>query len=526
MDFIVLERLDVENQKRCIFLKKMSVLLGNIVESYSTIFASYFYMEQNGYGEDKIDPTRLLAESNGSLTTVSEVSTSRIIGTIMLSIWLFGLFHRTYLYLESIRDSPRLLDEIKKTSESVECGWCQFLQFAPKSASIFICYHCHCMNKIPEISRFRIPDEEKDFYQYEFSIIQSNYFKLEDKKLCNDWQVRPSIYGDPENTEMRVVEFDWCDVCMDHPGNMILLPCGHGGLCDLCATKIVQDWNVTSKCPHCRTDIETLIKLEDMSDDKSRVAGFDYLVPSTLPRSPQHNSHASHFEDVDGDNIFQVDTSDANTSDISTRATGGLPNMGQLQGYLHHSSWRNSDDHGRQGDRGQNDDASNTDSHPRDISINDMVQSETIVNLNPSPDNSVVERPAESILSLQAVDEPIQSQSLRSDSETVVHAFSEVEGSPRDRIHNIETNVRYHEPTELSVRSPSITSGSRYLGGDELERPPSLQSINSGGVRRIEVRGVETQEIDDRSFIADHTHTPSGSRFLNSQHRVFPLPNP
>lgn len=69
-----------------------------------------------------------------------------------------------------------------------------------------------------------------------------------------------------------------CVVCLEDPGNMVMLPCAHGGVCDGCITRIAQNRaSGGAHCPHCRSVIETLVKIHEV--EGSSVKGVEFRIP-------------------------------------------------------------------------------------------------------------------------------------------------------------------------------------------------------------------------------------------------------
>jgi DNA-directed RNA polymerase subunit RPC12/RpoP len=69
-----------------------------------------------------------------------------------------------------------------------------------------------------------------------------------------------------------------CVVCLENEGNMVLLPCAHGGTCEECSTRIAQNRAYGgAHCPHCRSSIETLVKLYEV--DSSTAKGVEFRIP-------------------------------------------------------------------------------------------------------------------------------------------------------------------------------------------------------------------------------------------------------
>eukprot|EP00397_Hematodinium_sp_SG-2012_P037363 GEMP01040482.1.p1 GENE.GEMP01040482.1~~GEMP01040482.1.p1 ORF type:complete len:220 (+),score=42.53 GEMP01040482.1:131-790(+) len=206
-----------------------------------------------------------------------DIPPARVALSLLLIVALIFIFVRTYFVIAR----NQLLLSVRRTPPPgrvpVECGWCQCMQYAPTLGSIFVCCHCHSSNRIPDIGTFRMP--EGQLRQYEFLLLAPTFYKVRSSTPISDAVMRPSIYGDPNATSPRQIALAACSICMDSAGDMVLLPCAHGGLCENCAIRIAQDWNGEPKCPQCREKIETLVKLEDVSDDQRLASGFELRIP-------------------------------------------------------------------------------------------------------------------------------------------------------------------------------------------------------------------------------------------------------
>jgi hypothetical protein len=51
-----------------------------------------------------------------------------------------------------------------------------------------------------------------------------------------------------------------CVVCMEHPRNIVLVPCGHMALCKECCNTIITDQK--NKCPMCCQAVEYHVEVE------------------------------------------------------------------------------------------------------------------------------------------------------------------------------------------------------------------------------------------------------------------------
>ena len=70
-----------------------------------------------------------------------------------------------------------------------------------------------------------------------------------------------------------------CTVCMDASADTVMMPCAHGGICYDCAEALVRKHLLYggAKCIHCRTPIDSLVKLSDMHDQVA--SGVEIEIP-------------------------------------------------------------------------------------------------------------------------------------------------------------------------------------------------------------------------------------------------------
>mmetsp|Transcript_23219 Transcript_23219/g.51351 ORF Transcript_23219/g.51351 Transcript_23219/m.51351 type:complete len:280 (-) Transcript_23219:79-918(-) len=182
---------------------------------------------------------------------------------------------------------------------SVQCGCCFNPQYIPSNGRIFVCFSCCTANRVPVVSsnvdmsvltpatgplrRFAFKREGENFYQ------EIERSELPEVPLAApDSNVHTVVIGRQENDGIDVAKqlsnqgplgcLPACVVCLDKPGNMVMLPCAHGGVCEECATRIAQNRSYGgAHCPHCRRGLDMLVKLEEMDD---RVAkGIEHRIP-------------------------------------------------------------------------------------------------------------------------------------------------------------------------------------------------------------------------------------------------------
>jgi len=100
----------------------------------------------------------------------------------------------------------------------------------------------------------------------------------------DDLQSNVSINSKRSKNSEEASLLPQCVVCLDAAGTVIMLPCAHGGVCEGCATRIVQNRaSGGAHCPHCRADIDKLIKIDGVDHDLRQVRGVELRIPMARP---------------------------------------------------------------------------------------------------------------------------------------------------------------------------------------------------------------------------------------------------
>ncbi|CEM28350.1 unnamed protein product [Vitrella brassicaformis CCMP3155] len=114
-----------------------------------------------------------------------------------------------------------------------------------------------------------------------------------------------------------------CTICFDAPRETLLLPCGHGGLCEECAVELIElplkskhmrKHKVKPECPLCRKPIERVMKIIRHSAHEKWVEATPIAVVKVRPESDAPASAS------------------ASASQGTTRATSRQPTRGAHTG--------------------------------------------------------------------------------------------------------------------------------------------------------------------------------------------------
>jgi hypothetical protein len=267
-----------------------------------------------------------------------------VLAFILIAMLVAGLM-RVYRVLQ-IAGNVSPMRHVPDGMRSVECGACRTAQYAASHGRIFICFSCRQANRLPVVELPRVEVQELvsptgPLRRYEFSKggeILWQEIKSEDIEEGAATEeaiakrdeptvigarsrdgVQPTVIGarareNPagnEDSTSRVsvgsiaLESETesnasgvsrhtsasrrshgglphCVVCLDSPGCMVLIPCGHGGVCEECCTRIAQNRaSGGAHCPHCRSGIQKLVKISEINGSVAK--GIEYRIPMARP---------------------------------------------------------------------------------------------------------------------------------------------------------------------------------------------------------------------------------------------------
>eukprot|EP00747_Dinoflagellata_sp_TGD_P187279 gnl/TRDRNA2_/TRDRNA2_44846_c0_seq1.p1 gnl/TRDRNA2_/TRDRNA2_44846_c0~~gnl/TRDRNA2_/TRDRNA2_44846_c0_seq1.p1 ORF type:complete len:299 (-),score=24.89 gnl/TRDRNA2_/TRDRNA2_44846_c0_seq1:224-1120(-) len=177
----------------------------------------------------------------------------------------------------------------------VECGYCRTTQHVIMHGRIFICFICHSPNRIPlESLRAQaepvLAEAHGPLRRFKFKRGGDNFFQEIERETMEDGEEipAPTLVGNPQvsETQSNSSKMDdgtglpTCAVCFDNPGDIVLLPCAHGRVCEECATRIAQNRaSGGSHCPHCRSNIELLVKIHNIDIETGEISGVEHRIP-------------------------------------------------------------------------------------------------------------------------------------------------------------------------------------------------------------------------------------------------------
>lgn len=206
---------------------------------------------------------------------------------------------------------------------AVQCGDCNSPQYMSLSGHIFVCYVCHCANRLrwiealdPEPPRAAPATPARPLRSYSFKKGGEHFWQelmveeitdvaqpldlnvasapnaasLADEDLAPPFSPAAAAEHDeilPSGNRASEIStgsrpskngLPLCAICLDSPGDIVVLPCSHGGLCISCIMKIIENQARGGRhCPHCRGNIRSIVKLREVSGELAR--GFEIRIP-------------------------------------------------------------------------------------------------------------------------------------------------------------------------------------------------------------------------------------------------------
>jgi len=169
-----------------------------------------------------------------------------------------------------------------------------------RTANIFVCCGCHSANVIlreagAPVRNFS-PSPVASGRRVSLHKVTDTFYKIDKEEAesisKNDVDPAPDEIGAKTELEIDKVSSgeeepkasviggeSQCTVCMDAPADTVMIPCAHGGICYACAEALVRKHLLKggAKCIHCRTTIESLVRLSEMHDQVA--SGIEIDIP-------------------------------------------------------------------------------------------------------------------------------------------------------------------------------------------------------------------------------------------------------
>ena len=117
-----------------------------------------------------------------------------------------------------------------------------------------------------------------------------------------------------------------CGICIDRPRAVRNLPCGHGGLCELCTINLVLQAEPSGPiCVYCRCTVSRLMVVPATT----ATAGAGQVLPRRMPTNqavPEPEGQV--FESIEAFLLAMLDSADAEVANAARTALARMPGQG------------------------------------------------------------------------------------------------------------------------------------------------------------------------------------------------------
>ena len=154
---------------------------------------------------------------------------------------------------------------------AVHCAKCGASHSISEATKAFICPKCFAVNTLSDSKKQSVVNlAHFDIIELPFT---SRAFESTDSKSLISNSL-PDIAP--------------CSVCMEEPGDVIMIPCRHGAVCEDCARFIIGNNAVGGqKCPKCRQSISQIAKMAEVTHTTITAVHLNVgVIASGPPRVP------------------------------------------------------------------------------------------------------------------------------------------------------------------------------------------------------------------------------------------------
>jgi hypothetical protein len=166
-------------------------------------------------------------------------------------------------------------------ASKLKCLACNADNEVGASSSSFVCKNCHKVHRVHaesfgtterRLSVALVADDHDPM-----TLVRTSSTTFIPVEYDADAQARPSEPVVPQ-----------CQVCMDGPGDVVLLPCTHGAICEACAKHIARNLSVGGNhCVKCRQEIRNLVRLNELYTDHATGVPVEVPIDSVRKGPPK-----------------------------------------------------------------------------------------------------------------------------------------------------------------------------------------------------------------------------------------------
>ena len=162
----------------------------------------------------------------------------------------------------------------------VACLKCGLAERIVANQSSFVCKNCHRVHRVADsggVRKLSIANDGSSSGEiYSLQRLSSSAYICGEKDVLSE---NPQMVGS-SIVATGPAAIPVCSVCMDGPGDVVLLPCAHGAICEPCAKHISRNMSVGgSHCPKCRQPISRIVRVSEL--DGVAAKGIAISVPES-----------------------------------------------------------------------------------------------------------------------------------------------------------------------------------------------------------------------------------------------------
>lgn len=161
------------------------------------------------------------------------------------------------------------------------CSKCQSAQSVATEASVFVCTNCHSVNRITPVEAVTV-QTDRPLTQETTEVVSLRRVNSSTFAPVDDEPHAPAefISGSPG-------QINACSICLDAPGDMIFLPCMHGGFCEACARHIAGNNAVGGAfCVKCRSAIERVVRIVELDQEIVKAVPVEVQTDASSSKQP------------------------------------------------------------------------------------------------------------------------------------------------------------------------------------------------------------------------------------------------
>ncbi|KAF4650445.1 Thymocyte nuclear protein 1, partial [Perkinsus chesapeaki] len=188
----------------------------------------------------------------------------------------------------------------------IECGTCALPRKISEKANNFVCDSCKSVNRVVV---YPLGDRGVDVVVDPSCVVPRQRGSADAFQMAERGSVLP------------------CSICLDSTGDCVLLPCNHGGFCQVCSVHVGSNLAVGGRhCPKCREYIQQIVRVGRVHELelKGNPVALPVIEDHQLP--PKVNLRCSK----EGEKSHAPPSRGETATTIASSSNGGSPNPSEV----------------------------------------------------------------------------------------------------------------------------------------------------------------------------------------------------